>query len=116
VDALNPFSVAVNEALYLQLAQNEVLCYGDNFNERELNDGINLAYEEEYIVKYGDGFEPNGDDPQVTKAIDALTELNDFCETIKKDDFLDYYRDKYKANISFSSRRFWKEHLCSLYK
>ena len=108
--ALAPLPNVVCEAIYYEM-RGEYLQWPDAFDDYRKAE-IKSAVEEDYLRDRDEGLEPIGDDPKVSRAIDALREVERFTHEVQDDpDFLGYYADNYDHRMNFESRRFWETHL-----
>lgn len=116
--ALKPLPSIVCEALYYHF-RNERLPW-PGFGGDSERDEIKNAIEQDFLEGYEDGADVIEDDPKVSDAIVALTDLQRFIwgvdekdefEDDNKDEFEEYYIDSYGHRPKFSSRRFWSKHL-----
>jgi hypothetical protein len=101
----------VIEALYYHIRGEKM--YWPGFGHDAEGEEISSAIEDDYLQDTGEGIEIVEQDPKISKAIDALEELQTFIENIKMEsqEFEDWYVNEYDHRLVFDSKRFWSTHL-----
>jgi len=73
---------------------------------------IALDYKEVELNSEENGIHPNSDNPDVRKAIEFLSELENWLEENALEEFYEYYSNKYNGHEpDLSNRSFWDRHL-----
>jgi hypothetical protein len=106
--AMRPLPHIVEQALYYHL-RDEWLPQPHPLDESARQD-VQDAIEADYLCAGDDGLELVEDDPRVSDALDALSQLKDFVECVGEE-FNSYYVSTYDHRLNFSSKRFWGTHL-----
>lgn len=101
----------VNDALYYHFKSEELPWPEAGYSNTD--DKIKLikdAVDSEFLEEGKSGMVLNEEDPLVSDALDALGDLQSFTKTASME-FCDFYRTKYKQQLSFTNKRFWDLHL-----
>ena len=73
---------------------------------------IALEYKEVELNSEENGIHPNADNPDVRKAIDSLSKLENWLEENAPAEFYEYYSNNYDGYTpDLSNRGFWDRHL-----
>lgn len=100
----------VTEALFYHY-KGEMLQW-PGFGEDYRREAIKEAIDNDYLNDTEDGIEIINEDPRISKAIKALSKLENFVNKMESNiEFNDYYSEEYDHRLNFNSKRFWDTHL-----
>jgi len=109
-EAIWPLPSVVRNAIFHHF-RGEHLPFPSPFDDG-LKDDIRSAVEDDFLKLSDQGYEIVAGDPQVQRAIDGAGKLKRFVECCDgSSEFMAWYLREYDQRPSFTSKRFWNEHL-----
>jgi TIR domain len=110
-EKMEELPTVVNETLYYHFKREELPWPEPGYsNTDDKIKSIKDAVDSEFLKEGKSGMVLNEEDPLVSEALDALSELQSFTK-MASSDFSDFYRNQYKQQLSFTNKRFWDLHL-----